>query len=58
MVIKTNLKKAAPEVAKDLANQFDNNNPDNIDNVYGQSFLMGFYTEMQDEKIKIKVYMN
>ena len=46
--------KSAPEVAKDLANQFDNNNPDNIDNVYGQSFLMGFYTEMQDEKNKDK----
>ena len=36
--------KLSPEVAKDLANQFDNNNPDNIDNVYCQSFLMGFYT--------------
>jgi hypothetical protein len=46
--------KPAPEVVKDLANQFDNNNPDNIDNVYGQSFLMGFYTEMQDEKNKDK----
>jgi uncharacterized protein YejL (UPF0352 family) len=46
--------KISPEVAKDLANQFDNNNPDNIDNVYGQSFLMGFYTEMQDEKNKDK----
>jgi len=46
--------KPAPEVAKDLANQFDNNNPDNIDNVYDQSFLMGFYTEMQDEKNKDK----
>jgi hypothetical protein len=46
--------KPAPEVAKDLANQFDNNNPDNINNVYGQSFLMGFYTEMQDEKNKDK----
>ena len=46
--------KPAPEVDKDLANQFDNNNPDNIDNVYGQSFLMGFYTEMQDEKNKDK----
>lgn len=46
--------KPTPEVAKDLANQFDNNNPDNIDNVYGQSFLMGFYTEMQDEKNKDK----
>jgi hypothetical protein len=46
--------KPSPEVAKDLANQFDNSNPDNIDNVYGQSFLMGFYTEMQDEKNKDK----
>ena len=46
--------KLSPEIAKDLANQFDNNNPDNIDNVYGQSFLMGFYTEMQDEKNKDK----
>jgi uncharacterized protein YejL (UPF0352 family) len=46
--------KPAPEVVKDLANQFDNNNSDNIDNVYGQSFLMGFYTEMQDEKNKDK----
>jgi hypothetical protein len=46
--------KPAPEVAKDLESNFDNNNPDNIDNVYGQSFLMGFYTEMQDEKNKDK----
>jgi hypothetical protein len=42
--VKTTLNKA----------NFDNNNPDNIDNVYGQSFLMGFYTEMQDEKNKDK----
>jgi len=41
------------ETTLDKAN-FDNNNPDNIDNVYGQSFLMGFYTEMQDEKNKDK----
>jgi len=42
------------DVAKALESNFDNNNPDNIDNVYGQSFLMGFYTEMQDEKNKDK----
>lgn len=42
------------DVAKDLESNFDRNNPDNIDNVYGQSFLMGFYTEMQDEKNKDK----
>ena len=46
--------KPAPEVAKDLESNFDTSNPDNIDNVYGQSFLMGFYTEMQDEKNKDK----
>jgi hypothetical protein len=38
------------EVAKDLANQFDNNDPKNIDNLYGQSFLLGYLTEMWDEK--------
>jgi predicted lipid-binding transport protein (Tim44 family) len=42
--------KPAPEVAKDLANQFDNNDPKNIDNLYGQSFLLGYLTEMWDEK--------
>ena len=42
--------KAAPEVAKDLANQFDNNDPKNIDNLYGQTFLLGYLTEMWDEK--------
>ena len=46
--------KPAPEVAKDLESNFDNNDEKNIDNVYGQSFLMGFYTEMQDEKNKDK----
>ena len=46
--------KPAPEVAKDLASNFDNSDEKNIDNVYGQSFLMGFYTEMQDEKNKDK----
>jgi len=42
--------KPAPEVAKDLANQFDNNDPKNIDNLYGQSFLLGYLTEMGDPK--------
>jgi len=46
--------KPAPKVAKDLESNFDNNDEKNIDNVYGQSFLMGFYTEMQDEKNKDK----
>lgn len=38
------------DVQADLANQFNNNDPKNIDNVYGQSFLMGYYTEMKDPK--------
>ena len=42
--------KPAPEVAKDLKSNFDNNDPKNIDNVYGQSFLVGYYTEMKDPK--------
>ena len=46
--------KPAPEVAKDLESNFDKSDEKNIDNVYGQSFLMGFYTEMQDEKNKDK----
>ena len=28
----------------------DNKDEKNIDNVYGQSFLMGYYTEMKDPK--------
>ena len=46
--------KPAPNVTKDLKSDFDNSDEKNIDNVYGQSFLMGFYTEMQDEKNKDK----
>jgi len=46
--------KPAPEITKDLESNFDNSDEKNIDNVYGQSFLMGFYTEMQDEKNKDK----
>ena len=38
------------DVQKDLDNQFDNKDPKNIDNLYGQTFLMGYYTEMKDPK--------
>jgi hypothetical protein len=38
------------DVAKDLENNFDNNDPKNIDNLYSQSFLLGYLTEMWDEK--------
>ena len=33
---------------------FDYKDPKNIDNLYGQSFLMGYYTEMKDPKNKDK----
>lgn len=40
---------------QDLLNkQFDNKDEKNIDNVYGQSFLLGFMTEMHDPKNKTK----
>lgn len=42
------------DVAKDLESNFDNKDTKNIDNVYGQSFLMGYYTEMKDPKNKDK----
>ena len=42
------------DVQKDLDNQFDNKDPKNIDNLYGQSFLVGYYTEMKDPKNKDK----
>jgi hypothetical protein len=38
------------DVQKALDNQFDNKNKKNIDNVYGQSFLNGYYAEMKDPK--------
>jgi hypothetical protein len=38
------------DVTKDLDNQFNNKDPKNIDNLYGQSFLLGFMTEMHDPK--------
>lgn len=38
------------EVEAALSHQFDNKDTKNIDNVYGQSFLMGYYTEMKDPK--------
>jgi len=38
------------DVQSSLAHQFDNTDPKNIDNVYGQSFLMGYLAEMGDPK--------
>jgi len=38
------------QVQDKLDHNFDNKDDKNIDNVYGQSFLMGYYTEMKDPK--------
>lgn len=38
------------DVQKDLDHNFDNKDPKNIDNLYGQSFLLGYLTEMDDPK--------
>ena len=38
------------DVQAALDHQFDNKDPKNIDNLYGQSFLLGYLTEMWDEK--------
>ena len=40
--------KKTEEIVKKF--NFDNADPKNMDNVYGQSFLMGYYTEMKDPK--------
>ena len=38
------------DVQAALDHQFDNKDPKNIDNLYGQSFLLGYLTEMGDPK--------
>ena len=43
--------KASKETEETLNKaNFDNKDPKNIDNLYGQSFLLGYYTEMKDPK--------
>ena len=47
----TNTFKTSKETAEILKKtNYDNADPKNIDNVYGQSFLLGFMTEMHDPK--------
>jgi hypothetical protein len=48
--VKAEEKKTSKEVEDVQAHSFDYKDDKNIDNVYGQSFLHGFYTEMQDPK--------
>jgi hypothetical protein len=46
--------KVSKEVTDIQDHSYDYKTPDNIDNLYGQTFLNGFYTEMQDPKNKNK----
>jgi len=48
--VKAEEKKVSKEVTDDQSHAFDNKDVKNIDNLYGQTFLNGFYTEMQDPK--------
>lgn len=48
--VKAEEKKVSKEVTDDQSHAFDNKDVKNIDNLYGQTFLNGFYTEMQDLK--------
>jgi hypothetical protein len=48
--VKNNDKKVSKEVEEDQESNFDYKDPKNRDNVYGQEFLNGYYTEMKDPK--------
>lgn len=52
--IKAEEKKVSKEVTDIQAHGYDYKDIKNIDNVYGNTFLNGFYTEMQDPKNKSK----
>jgi hypothetical protein len=48
--VKNSDKKISKEVEEDQESNFDYKDPKNRDNVYGQDFLTGYYTEMKDPK--------
>jgi hypothetical protein len=48
--VKNNDKKISKQVEEDQEHNFDYKDPKNRDNVYGQEFLTGYYTEMKDPK--------
>jgi hypothetical protein len=48
--VKNSDKKISKEVEEDQESNFDYKDPKNRDNVYGQEFLNGYYTEMKDPK--------
>jgi hypothetical protein len=52
--IKAEEKKVSQQVLDKQAHAYDNKDLQNIDNLYGNTFLKGFYTEMQDPKNKLK----
>lgn len=52
--VKAEEKKISQQVLDKQAHAYDNKDPKNIDNLYGNTFLNGFYTEMQDPKNKLK----
>lgn len=52
--VKAEEKKVSQQVLDKQAHAYDNKDPKNIDNLYGNTFLKGFYTEMQDPKNKLK----
>lgn len=52
--VKAEEKKVSQQVLDKQAYAYDNKDPKNIDNLYGNTFLNGFYTEMQDPKNKLK----
>ena len=52
--VKAEERKTSKEVEDILAHNFNYKDDKNIDNVYGQAFLHGFYTEIQDPKNEAK----
>jgi hypothetical protein len=48
--VKNSDKKISKEVEEDQESNFDYKDPKNRDNIYGQEFLTGYYTEMKDPK--------
>ena len=52
--IKAVLKEPNKEVVDMETKDYDYKDPKNIDNLYGQAFLQGYYTEMQDSSNKDK----
>jgi len=48
--VKVDAKKVSKEVEEDQSKAFDYKDDKNLDNLYGEAFLQGYYTEMKDPK--------